>query len=181
MLQYSRNTYRNTECHIKQKNLLSRRVRENKGNRQGHVRASGHFKVYVNSCLLSLRSSSLGFNLGPLCTTAVCVADDAYLLSDSPSGLQGALNIISHYAKKYQLNFNAGKTKAVVTGSKLDMNFYKDTRPWTLNGERIKVVDNNDHLGLVVSGYEEEQKNVDENIIKCRKFSLCPTRPSLLL
>ena len=33
MLQYSRNTYRNTECHLKQDNLLSRRVRENKGNR----------------------------------------------------------------------------------------------------------------------------------------------------
>ena len=48
------------------------------------------------------------------------------------------------------------------------MAFYKDTKPWTLNGERIEVVDNNDHLGLVVSGYEEEQMNVDKNIIKCR-------------
>ena len=168
MLQYSRNTYRNTECHLKQGNLLSRRVREDKGNRQGHVRASGHFKVYINPCLLSLRNSNLGFNLGPLCTTAVCVADDAYLFSGTPSGLQGALNIISNYAKKYQLNFNAEKTKIVVTGSKVDMNFYKDTRPWTLNGERIRVVDNNNHLGLVVSGSEEEQKNDDKNILKCR-------------
>ena len=168
MLQYSRNTYRNTECHLKQDNLLSRRVRENKGNRQGHVRASGHFKVYVNPCLLSLHSSNLGFNLGPLCSTVVCVADDAYLMSGSPSELQGALNIISKYAKKYQLRFNAEKTKIIVTGSKLDMAFYKDTKPWTLNGERIEVVDNNDHLGLVVSGYEEEQMNVDKNIIKCR-------------
>ena len=66
MLQYSRNTYRNTECHLKQGNLLSRRVREDKGNRQGHVRASGHFKVYINPFLLSLRNSNLGFNLGPL-------------------------------------------------------------------------------------------------------------------
>ena len=60
------------------------------------------------------------------------------------------------------------KTKIVVTGSKLDMAFYKETSPWTLNGEKVKVVDNNEHLGLVVSGSEEEQKNVDENIIKCR-------------
>ena len=116
MLQYSRNTYRNTECHIKHKNLLSRKIVEQKGNRQGHVKARGHFKVYINPYLLSLNSSNLGFNLGPICSSAVCVADDAYIHSDSPSGLQGGLNIISHYAKKYQLKFNAEKTKVVVTG-----------------------------------------------------------------
>ena len=58
------------------KNKLSRRIKEYKGNRQGHVRASGHFKVY------SLNSSKLGFPIGPICTTAVCVADDTYLFSN---------------------------------------------------------------------------------------------------
>ena len=92
VLQYSRNTYRNTECHMKLENKLSRKIVENKGNRQGHVRASGHFKVYINPCLLSLNSSQLGFNLGPLCTTAVCVADDTYLLSNTLSGLHEPLS-----------------------------------------------------------------------------------------
>ena len=132
------------------------------------MRASGHFKVYINPCLLSLNSSNLGFDLSPISTTAVCVADDAYLLSNSPIGLQGALDIIAHYARRYQLRFNADKTKIVVTGSKLDMNFYKEIKPWTLNGETVRVVDRNEHLGLIVSGSDEEQMNVDENIIKCR-------------
>jgi hypothetical protein len=168
LLSYSRGTYQNTDCHMKLKGKLSRRIQEHKGNRQGHVRASGHFKVYINPCLLSLNSSNLGFYIGPICITAVCVADDTYLFSNSVSGLQTALNIISHYANRYQLRFNADKTKIVVTGSKLDMAFYRDTRPWILNGERVKVVENNEHLGLIVSGIEEEQKNIDENIIKCR-------------
>ena len=168
LLSYSRGTYQNTDCHMKLGDKLSRRIQEHKGNRQGHVRASGHFKVYINPCLLSLNSSNLGFYIGPICTTAVCVADDTYLFSNSVSGLQSALNVISHYANRYQLRFNADKTKIVVTGSKLDMAFYKDTKPWTLNGERVKVVENNEHLGLIVSGIEEEQKNIDENIIKCR-------------
>ena len=178
LLEYSKNTYKNTECHIKVEDKLSRRIVEHKGNRQGHVRASGHFKVYINPCLLSLRSSNLGFNLGPLCVTVVCVADDSYLLSNTTSGLQGALDIINHYAKLYQLKFNPSKTKVVVTGSKIDMAFYKDTRPWTLNGERIDVVDSNDHLGLVVSGIDEEQKNVDANIIKCRTSLLTMLGPA---
>ena len=39
----------------------------------------------------------------------------------------------------------------MVTGSKLDMEFFKDTSPWTLNDQVIPVVDCNDHLGLLVA------------------------------
>ena len=99
---------------------------------------------------------------------AVCCADDTYVLSDTQSGLQSAINIVSHYAKRYRVVFNADKTKIVVTGSKVDMDYYSDISPWSLNGERITVVENNEHLGLVVSGLCEEQKNVDMNITKCR-------------
>ena len=67
--------------------------------------------------------------------------------------------MISHYAKRYQLRFNADKTKIVVTGSKLDMSFYKDTSSWTLDGQTVKVVDSNEHLGLVVAGTDEEHSN----------------------
>ena len=169
LLSYSKNTYENTECHLKQNNNLSRRIVEKKGNRQGHVRASGHFKTYINPCLTALNSSKLGFWIGPLCITALCVADDTYVLTSSPSALQSALQIVSHYGRRYQIKFNADKTKIIVTGSRVDMDFYKDTHPWKLNGETISVVDNNEHLGLVVSGLDEEQKNVDQNIAQCRK------------
>ena len=121
ILLYSKNTYKNTDCHIKLGDKISRKITENKGNRQGHVWASGHFKAYVNSCLLSLRNSNLGFELGPLTVLVVCVADYAYLLTYSPSGMQAALDFMSYYAKRYQLRFNADKTKTVVTSFKIDM------------------------------------------------------------
>ena len=81
-------------------------------------------------------------------------------------------------ARRYRVNFNADKTKLVVTGSHLDMNFYKDTEPWTLNGEKVSVVDDNDHLGLVVSGVNEDSKNVDSNIQKCRNSLLSLLGPA---
>ena len=167
-LSYSRNTYKNTECHIKIRDKLSRRIRESKGNRQGHVKASGHFKAYINPLLNTLNRSGLGFQLGPLCITTVCIADDTYVLTNSPSKLQSALKIVSHYGKRYQLKFNVDKTKIVTTGSKIDMNFYQETQPWTLNGDTIDVVDTNEHLGLLVSGQHEEQKNVDKKLQLCR-------------
>ena len=122
--------------------------------------------------------SNLGFQLSPYCITVVCVADDAYILSSSPSGVQAAVNIITHFASRYHLNFNAEKTKVIVTGSKIDMQYFKDISPWTIGGKKIGVYDDNDHLGLIVSDLDEEQKNVDANIIKCRNSLFASLGPA---
>ena len=168
-LEYSRNTYTNTECHLKQGGKLSRRNEEHKGNRQGHVKASGHYKAYLNPCLTALNESELGFCIGPICISAVSVADDTYLLASSPGALQALLNLTNFFANRYRIIFNASKTKLFVTGSNIDMTYYQETCPWFLSGQRISVTDDNEHLGLVVSGTDEEQKNVDAKIEECRK------------
>ena len=98
-LRYSNNTYQNTECQIKLAGKLSRRFREWRGNRQGHVRADGHYKAYINPCLNAVNRADLGFHIGPICVGATCCADDQYIQSDNPSGLQSSLDIVSHYAK----------------------------------------------------------------------------------
>ena len=87
LLQYSANTYHNTVSHVKQDGKLGRQFREYKGSRQGHKRAAGHFKSYINPCLLAANSSELGFWIGPICVTCVCVADDTYILSGDPRKL----------------------------------------------------------------------------------------------
>ena len=74
--------------------------------------------------------------------------------------IEAALNLVSHYAKRYRVLFNASKTKIVVTGSRQDMAYYYDTSPWTLNGGKVAVVHDNEHLGLLVSGQDEEQKHI---------------------
>ena len=149
---------------MKQDEKLGRQFQEYSGTRQGHVKASGHFKTYINPCLTALDSTDLGFHIGPICVNSACCADDQYLLSDRKSGLQSSLDIVDNYSKRYRVIFNADKTKIVVTGSRLDMDFYADISPWHLNGEQVEVVADNDHLGLVVSRLQEEQKNVDRRI-----------------
>ena len=39
---------------------------------------------------------------------------------------------------------------------------------WSLYGDTIDVTEDNDHLGLIVSGQDEETKNVDANTQQCR-------------
>ena len=158
---------------------LSRKFREFTGNRQGHIKASGHFKGYINPCLDAINKAAIGFHIGPISVGTECCADDTYVQSDDQSALQAAINIVDHYAKRYRVIFNADKTKIVVTGSKHDMAYYQDISPWTINGKRIKVVDDNEHLGLVVSGLNEEQKNVDNKITQCRSSLFALLGPTL--
>ena len=174
LLEYSRNTYQNTASHIKQDGRLGRQFQEYKGNRQGHKRAAGHFKCYINPCLTTANSSNLGFWIGPICVSCICVADDTYVLSGNARKLQGLINIVGHYSKRYRVIFGADKTKVTITGSPKDMDYYKDISIWSLHGDPLRVEDDNDHLGLIVSGKKEEQKNVDKNIDSARRslFSL---------
>ena len=100
LLEYIRNIYENTLCKMKEGGQLSREIREYRGSRQGHKRAAGHFKSYINPCLEAANSSKLGFYIGPICISAVCVADDTYILSGDPRSLQGLKEIIGHYGKR---------------------------------------------------------------------------------
>ena len=61
------------------------------------------------------------------------------------------------------------------------MDYYKNIKPWKLNGERVDVVEDNDHLGLVVSGINEEQKNIDQNISQNPQFSVRSPRTCSLI
>ena len=56
-----------------------------------------------------------------------------------------------------------------ITGSKPYMSYYQDNNSWSLDGEPLKVTEDNEHLGLVVSGLNEELKNVDKKIDSARK------------
>ena len=71
------------------------------------------------------------------------------------------------------------------------MSYYKDIPMWSLNGKSLTVAENNDHLGMIVSGHNEETKNINKNINSARKilFNLlgsifsykCKLSPSVLV
>ena len=43
----------------------------------------------------------------------------------------------------------------MVTGSTVDTNYFKLNASWTLNGEKLSVVDDNEHVRLIASGLSE--------------------------
>ena len=69
----------------------------------------------------------------------------------------------------YEVTYGASKTKVTVIGSQVDMQYYSDVTPWKIDGQTVKVTTDNDHLGQIVSGVAQEQKNVDMRVEKGRK------------
>ena len=110
-------------------------------------------------------SSSLHppFNVG----SSAC-ADDEFLMSDSQTKPQALLGIAEYYGRMYKVTYGTNKTKITVVGSDQDMKYYSDTMPWHIDEMKVKVCEDNDHLGQIVSGIRQEQKNVDLRISKGR-------------
>ena len=61
----------------------------------------------------------------------------------------------------YRITYGAAKTKVTVVGSEIDRKYFHDVKPWTMDNSTVLVVEDNEHLGQVVSGKNKEQKNVD--------------------
>ena len=161
-------SYQNTETRIKMNGQLSRSFEETLGVKQGHIKSSENYKVYVNSLLETIDSAQLGVWIGSVNVGLSAVADDEYLMSDSQSRLQALLGIAEKYGFMYKVAYGAAKTKVTVVGSQIDMQYYSEVTPWTLNEQKVRVCEDNDHLGQIVSGINQEEKNVDNRISKAR-------------
>ena len=166
--------YNNTITKIKMNGKLSADISENQGVKQGGCNSSDHYKIYIAPLLETVESANLGVWIGPINTGLTCCADDFLGMSDNPHNLQCILDIASHYGKMYKVTYGSDKTKVVISGPSTDQQYYKDTKPWKMNDEKIQVVDQNEHLGQVISGDRQESRNVDLRINKGRKalFSL---------
>ena len=56
-----------------------------------------------------------------------------------------------------------------VVGSEIDVQYFEDVQPWIMEDKKVHVVENNEHLGQIVSGRKQEEKNIDLKIEKGRK------------
>ena len=111
-------SYKNTKTKIKMDGRLSREISETLGVKQGNLKSSDNYKIYANPLLDTLDSANLGVQLGPVNSGFSSCADDLYLMTDTQSKMQALLDIASHYAEMYLVNYGADKTRITIVGSK---------------------------------------------------------------
>ena len=167
--QASHSSYENSYTQIKMKGKLSRSIEETLGVKQGRNKSSDHYKIYIAPLLDTLDAANLGVWIGSINVSVSGVADDVYLMCDKQTKLQAQLDIASHYGKMFRIKYGATKTKVTVVGSEVDQNYFSDVKPWIMDGEVVQVVEDNEHLGQIVSGKNQEDKNIDLRVEKGRK------------
>lgn len=67
------------------------------------------------------------------------------------------------------MKYGASKTKVTVHGPPIDQRYCAAILPWEMDNEKIQVVENNEHLGQIVSGENKIQKNIDMRLNKTQK------------
>ena len=137
---------------------ISKPLQENLGVGQGKIWSSDNYKIYINPVLETLEIANLGISIGPINTGVSCVADNLYLLSDNQIKMQGLLDICQDYGQLNLITYGASKTVISVVGSAADRQYYQDIQPWRMDNIPVSVKEDNDHLGLIVSGFMEEEK-----------------------
>ena len=76
--------------------------------------------------------------------------DDLALVAGSPEELQVVLDIVHNYTQKWRYNLNADKSLVMVLGeTSCTRKLARSVRKWTLNDEVLKVVDEQQHLGIL--------------------------------
>ena len=112
--QASHHSYENSTTQIKMNGKLSRPFEELLGVKQGHIRSSDNYKVYINPLLDTLEDSQLGIWVGPV-NVSNCA--DVYLITDSERKLQ----CLKLWTMDLDIKYGASKTKIIVVGSDTDL------------------------------------------------------------
>ena len=168
----SKFSYENSFTRIKMQGKLSQSFEETLGVKQGQINSSDDYKVYVNSALNTIDESGLGVVIGTKPNQVIVaitgVADDLYLMSDEQNKMQTLIKLAENYGERYMIKYGAHKTNITVIGSQIDMQYYSDVKPWKMDNKAVNVVEDNEHLGQIVSGVRQEGKNIDQCLKKAR-------------
>ena len=103
------------------------------GVRQGCPLSSILFILFTYDLLDALKHCS-GVMLASSRISGLMFADDLFLLTDNPRGLQSALNALQEYCLKWALSVNQDKTKVLVFGNR------QFSFTWTYNGLVLQVL-----------------------------------------
>jgi len=130
------------------------------GVKQGGVLSPVLFCVYIEKLLLQLEQRGVGCHIGQVFAGAVAYADDVTLMAPCLSAMQKLLDVCTHYANDFNLQFNASKSQAMIFNAHdyCDLNHHL-----SLCNTPIAFVDSAVHLGHYI-GSDAPKKNMEKAI-----------------
>ena len=164
---------------VKWSNNISSSFKVVNGVRQGSILSPKLFNAFIDELSTILNNSNVGCHLNNICYNNLMYADDAVLLSPSPSGLQVLLKICEDFAKANDMVYNSKKTFCMCIKSK---NKKVTCVPnVVLDGTILKWISDHKYLGVLINEHLKDDEDLKRQMksIYCkgntllRKFGKC--------
>ena len=97
-------------------------------------------------------------------------ADDIALISTTPKGLQCQLDSLSISSHHLGLNVNRKKTKVIMIKKG---GFFVEGERWTIDGQKLEVVNQYKLLGFVFTTKLALSKALDNQVVGARERCIC--------
>ena len=152
---YLNNRFQNRQTCIDWNGQMMGPIHDERGVEQGGVNSSDFYKIFGKEQLSTAQESKLGVPLGRnLTISAIGLADDTGLLSNSIHNLQYLLRLSQTFCKKYGVSICSEKTKLLVFTTKNTeekAQYYIKTNPISIDDEKVVFVNSAEHVGIVRS------------------------------
>ena len=166
ILQVVRSMYSGVMLCVKHMDQLSDCFENSIGLFQGEITSPIMFSVHVNDIEPALqRNITAGIDLDQLNIFLVLYADDCILLSETRARLQSHLNALYEYCERWSLMLNIEKTKVMVFRTR---GVILVNESWSYNSNVIKIVEQFNYLGFVLSTNGLVKKGINMLAVKAR-------------
>ena len=142
ILRVIKNLFSSNPANVLVDHFLSPEFTIDRGVLQGSKLGPILFNLFINDLLEDLQKSKLGATIGKIHIPALGFADDIVLISDCPLKLQELINVCERWAVRNSMAFKTSKCEVMV------FNGAPKTDTFTLNGDRLKIVDCYKYLGV---------------------------------
>ena len=151
--------YTRQKLRVKWEHTLSCEFFVKNGVKQGGVLSPLLFAVYIDELLLQLQASEFGSYIGHYFVGALAYADDVTLLGPTLTSIKLMLNVVKTFGARYDVMFNASKTKLTKFGNRNDIS--KEFVEF--NDNCIRCESSACHLGNNI-GFNMERDNLSKSI-----------------
>jgi exonuclease III len=113
-----RSLYTSMRASVRLGDKESRKVSMHQGVRQGCPLSPTLFNYFINALAKALQASGFGAKIEGLDVGSLLYADDVVLVAESAEALQGLIDVVDSFCRRWHMDINLNKSEVMVVGKR---------------------------------------------------------------